>query len=201
VEDDAAARLEWAVPTGAPIQVYEWLVPPMVLVGLAVIEIYAPTIAGRRATPTPAFSILAASVLIVAAAELWTFGYRAYRDLTAQAVERYVVTGVSSLFVTGVLLSFGTFGLGWVVLVAAGRLLASRRLRPVRLVRIVMPARLWLRTATIAAIVSVICLFLTPLALGLGFVPLVLLVMVGRNVAPFVFGFASRLQRSASGVF
>jgi hypothetical protein len=198
-DDDAAAKPEWAVAAGAPIRVYEWLVPPLVLVGLAVIEIYAETSAGSRGEPV--FSSIAVSLLVVAAMALWIFGYWAYRDLTPQAVERYAVTGVVSLLVAGALLSFGTVGVGWLPLVWSGRLLARKGLRPVRLVRTVMPGRLWLRTAVIAAIVGVICLLLLPLAIALGFVPLIVLVMVGRIVAPFIFGFAFRLRPGASGMF
>jgi uncharacterized membrane protein YeaQ/YmgE (transglycosylase-associated protein family) len=64
-----------------------------------------------------------------------------------------------------------------------------------------MPGRLWLRTAVVAAVVGVICLLLLPLANGLGFVPLIVLVMLGRIVAPFVFGFAIRLRPGTSGSF
>jgi hypothetical protein len=114
VEDEAAAEPEWEVPPGAPIRMYEWLVPPLVLIGLAVIEIFAPTSVGSRSLP--GFSIVAASLLIIAAASLWIFGYCAYRDLTVQTVERYVVAGVIALFVTGALLSLVTLGPGWACL-------------------------------------------------------------------------------------
>jgi hypothetical protein len=199
VEDEAAAKPEFVVPAGTPVRVSEWLVPPMILVGLAVIEIFAVTNAGSRGVS--AFSIVVLSLLFVVAAALWIFGYRAYRDLTEEAVDRYVLAGVGSLFVTGILLSFGTIAFGWIPLVWSGRLLARRGFRPVRLVRSVMPSRLWLRTAVIVAVVGVICLLLMPLAVALGFVPLIVLVMVGRIVAPFVFGFAFRLRPGASGMF
>ena len=168
----------------------------MVLVGLAVIEFYAAKSAGSRGAPT--FSIIAICLLVVAAVALWILGNRAYRDPTARTVERYVLTGVVSLFMTGVFLSGN---IAWIPLVWSGRLLAGRGLRPVRLVRTVMPNRLWLRTAVMAAIVGVCCLLLLPLAVGLGLVPLVMFMIAGRIVAPFVFGFAFRLRPGASGMF
>lgn len=64
-----------------------------------------------------------------------------------------------------------------------------------------MPARLWLRTAIIAAIVGVICYLLLPLAAGLQLVPLVILMKIGQIVAPLVCGFAFRLRPGASGMF
>lgn len=199
-DEEAAVKPGWATPAGAPIRIYEWLVPPLVPIGLAVIEIFAATSA--RSHGEPAFSIVAVPLLVAAALALWTFGYWAYRDLTSRAVERYAAMGVVSLFVTGALLSFGTLGIGWLPLVWSGRLLAARRgLAPVRLVRAGTPRRLWLRTAVIAAIVAASCLLLLPLANGLGLVPLIVLVMLGRIVAPFVFGFAFRLRPGASGIF
>ena len=199
MEDEAAAKPELTVPAGAPIRVTTWFVPPMVLVGLAVVEIFAVT--NGRSHGVSAFSVVGVCLLFVAAVALWIFGYRAYRDLTAEAVDRYLLAGVVSLFVTGTLFSFGTIAIGWILLVWSGRLLARRGLRPVRLVRSVMPSRLWLRTAVIAAVVGVICLLLLPLAVALGSVPLIVLIMVGRVVAPFVFGFAFRLRPGASGIF
>jgi hypothetical protein len=65
------------VPTAVPIRIYEWLVAPLALIGLAVIEIVAATSAGWRGEP--AFSIIAVSLLVAAALALWIFGYRAYR--------------------------------------------------------------------------------------------------------------------------
>ncbi|MFF1572604.1 hypothetical protein ACFVWR_07650 [Leifsonia sp. NPDC058292] len=200
MEDEGdAAEPELAVPAGAPIRVSEWLTPPLNLVGLAAIQVYAVTSAGSRGIS--ALSIAEASLLSLTAIALWIFGYRAYRDLTAQAVERYVLTWVVSLFVVGALLSFATSGFGWVALAWSGNLLARRQFRSVKAVRRVMSGRLRLRTVVVAAIVGVACLLLLPVAVGLGFVPLVVLVVAGRIIAPFVFGFAFRLRPGASGIF
>jgi hypothetical protein len=194
VEDEAVAKPAWDVPAGAPYRVRDWLFPPLILVAFAAIEVFAATSIRSRAEP--ALSIVAVSLLVVAAVALWISGYLAYRDLTPQAVERYFVTGIGSLIIAGLFLA-----IGWILLAWAGRLSASLRFRPLRLLRTVMPARLWLRTAIIAAVVGVLCYLLLPLAVGLQIVPLVILMKVGRIVAPLVFGFAFRLRPGASGVF
>jgi hypothetical protein len=196
VDDKAPAKPELVVPAGAPLRAFDWLFPPVVLVGLAVIEFYAAMNTGSRGAPV--FSIVAISLLVIAAVALWILGYRAYQEPTARTVEQYVLTAVVSLVMTGVFLSAI---IAWIPLVWSGRLLAGRGLRPVRLVRTIMPNRLWLRTAVIAAIIGVCCLLLQPLASGLGMVPLVIFMNAGRILAPFVFGFAFRLRPRASGVF
>ncbi|WP_426515780.1 hypothetical protein ACPPVQ_14390 [Diaminobutyricibacter sp. McL0618] len=194
MEDDAAANPALDVPAGVPYRVRDWLFPPLILVAFAAIEAFGAINIGSRAEP--ASSVVAVSLLILAAVGLWIFGYLAYRDLTPQAVERYFVTGIVSLIIAGLLLA-----IGWLLLLWAGRLSASLRFRPLRLLRTVMPARLWLRTAIIAAIVGVICYLLLPLAAGLQLVPLVILMKIGQIVAPLVCGFAFRLRPGASGMF
>ena len=172
----------------------------MFLVGLAAIEIFAVTHVGSRRLSV--LSIAAVSLLLLAAGALWFFGYRAYRDLTPIAVDRYAFTGIVSLFVIGALLSYGTVvGTGWLLLLWSGQLLAGRRFLPVRLTKTLLPARLWTRTTVIAAIVGVLCVLLMPVAIDLGLVPLVVLVLAGRIVAPFVFGFALRLRPGSSRIF
>lgn len=192
-----AAEPEWVVPAGAPIRMYEWLTPPLLALGLGLFLAFIP-ITRSRDVPPP-FSIVAVAVLSAAALALWIFGYLAYRDLTEHAVDHYFMAIAISVFAAGVLLSFGNTG--WLLLVAAGHLAAGRKPRPIRLVRTIMPRRRWRRTAVIAAIVAAVCLLLSPLAYGLGFAPLVILVVVGRVVAPVVFGFALRSRVDAAGIF
>jgi hypothetical protein len=67
--------------------------------------------------------------------------------------------------------------------------------------RSALPARLWLRSAVIAAIVGVLCYLISPLAQGLGFAPLIVIVVLGRIVSPIAFGYAFRLRPGASGIF
>lgn len=193
------AHDELRVPAGAPIRVYEWLTPPLLLVGLAAVEVFESPRNGPHAV-TP-FGVTAAILLVVSALALWTYGYRAFRDLTPRSVERYASVWTLCLFVAGVLMSFALSPVEFFPLVFAGSLASERQFRLIRLARIVMPRRLWLRTAVISAIVGALCILLQPLAFGLGFVPLVVIVMVGRIVGPLLFGFAFRLRPRASGPF
>ena len=192
--DGPTAENDWVVPLSAPIRMYEWLTPPLFLVGLAAIELFAAL--GARSSGAPVFSVAAVSVSIIAAVALWIFGYRAYRDLTARAVQSYFVVAIASLFTAGVLLN-----IGWILLFFAGRLTVERRFRRARLLGVMMPRRLWRRTAIVAAIVGVVCLFLSPLVHGLDLVPLIPVVWAGRVVAPFVLGLAWRLQSGPTARF
>lgn len=179
------------MPPGAPVRVYEWLVPPAALIVLAALEWFAPRRPSSHAAPV--FSFLAVTLLVAAGITLWIAGYRAYRDLTARAVERYRLTGAISLGVLGVLLSVGTAAVGLLPLFFVGRLLAESRLRPIRLLRTVLPRRRWRHVAVVAALVGVVTLVLQPVASGLGSLPLVVVVDAVRIMAPVVAGFALRL--------
>jgi hypothetical protein len=148
--------------------------------------------------PMSSFSFIAAVVLVAAAIGLWIYGYRAYRDLTQRAVEGYVAVGVMSLVVTGVVLSFGLLAL--LPLIWAGYLSGTMPYPLFSRVRARLQGRLWLRTAVIAAVVTVVCVLLQPLAAGLDSLPLIVVVTVGRLVAPFVFGFAFRIRHGGAVV-
>lgn len=185
---------ESALFVGAPVRIRQWLVPPVAVLGLAAIEFSTGTIA--QAWGLSALSIAVVAILALAAAACVIFGYLAYRDLSPHAVHRYAMTSVLSLFAIGVLLSAGV--LGWVVLLWAGRQLGNSTLAGVGPMQSRMPDHLRTRTTVVAAVVGVTCLFLLPLVVGLGSLPLVTLVMVGRIVAPFVFGFAFRSQPRTS---
>ena len=150
--DGPTAENEWVVPASAPIRMYEWLTPPLFLIGLAAIEIFAALNAGPSGAPV--FSVVTVSALVTAAVAVWIFGYRAYRDLTARAVQSYFVVATASLFTAGVLLSLGT--IGWILLFFAGRLTVERRFRRATLLGVMMPRGLWRRTAIVAAIVAAV---------------------------------------------
>ena len=187
------------MPAGTPIRAYEWIAPPLLLIAYAVIQ----AIVAMKATSVQAaaFSAFAASLAVAAAVALWISGYLAYRDLELRSTERYLMTGAIALLVMGALLSVARYPLELPLLVLAGRVFADRMYRPIRALRTAMPARRWFRTAIVAAVVGVLCLLLEPLAVGLGFAPLLVPVMVGRIVGPTVFGFAFRLRPGASGLF
>jgi hypothetical protein len=189
---ESASGAEWSVPAGAPIKVYQWLLPPIILVALAVIETYvASTEEPRRVAM---FHVVAAVLLFASAIALWILGYRAYRDLTQTAVNRYRAIGVISLLVAAFGLLFGF--LAPVPLIVAGYLSALLPWARVTRVRALLPTRGWLRVLVGAAAVAVVCVLLVPLAVGLGSIPLIVIVTAGRILAPFVVGFAFRLWRA-----
>ena len=64
-----------------------------------------------------------------------------------------------------------------------------------------MSIRRWRRVAIFAAIAGVVCLLLEPLAFDLALTPVIVLVMVGRILAPVVFGLALGFRRGAAGLF
>lgn len=98
VEDDAAPDPRWvALPAGAPVRVHEWLIPPLLLLALAALETFDALNAGSIGASI--FSMIAAGVSLLAAAAISTFGYFAYRDLTARATEKYLTVGMTALFV------------------------------------------------------------------------------------------------------
>lgn len=198
MEDDAAANsVLAALPAGTPTRVYEWVLPPLLLVGLAALEVWAALSAGSHGAPL--FSALAVSVCIVAAGTLSVFGYRAYRALTAETAEQYLIVGTAALLVSGALLSLGFYG--WIPLMQAGRLAADRSWRPLRLLRTIMPRRRWRRVAILAVVVGIACLFLLPIARLLDSPPLIALAIAGRIAGPLIFGYAFRLRPGASGLF
>ncbi|MGO4534403.1 hypothetical protein [Leifsonia sp. 2MCAF36] len=197
MEEEATAEPEWVIPAGAPIRISDWLAPPVAVLLGVVLEVFIAVNAWSRGTPV--FAMIGAGLLAVAAVVLGIFGYRAYRDLTPRAVEQYSTVIVIGLLVVGAVLSPSYVGI--LLLASAGRLATAQRWRPLRLLRTLMPRRLWLRTAGVAAIAGVICILLLPLAQGLDLVPLITLSIAGRIVAPLVFGFAFRLRPGASGIF
>lgn len=179
------------MPTGAPFRVGHWLVPPFALVALAGFEIAAAVVPGSLRPP--AWSIVAALASVAAAAALWIAGYLAYRDFTQRAVDRYEVTKAIALLVAGLALSAGVLGI--IPLAWAGHRTADLRRRRFGRAGAMASARIWRRTAVIAAVVGLVCDLLTPLALGLASVPLIGAVTIGRIVFPFVSGYAFRLGR------
>ena len=187
----AESGSEWTLPAGAPFRVAHWLIPPFALLMLAGIEIAAAV--GAGSLQPPAWSITAALASVAAAVAVWIAGYLAHHDLTQEAVDRYAVTKAIALLVAGLVLSTGVFGI--VPLAWAGHRTADLRRRRSGRAPAVASARLWRRTAVIAAVVGLVCALLTPLALGLASAPLIGAVTIGRIILPFVFGFAFRLGR------
>lgn len=182
------AEPELVAPAGAPIRVREWVLPPFILVALAVVEAVYAARPGLHSVPALAFGAVALPAATAVA--LWVFGYLAYRDITPRSVMRLQMMTVVALIVLGTMLAFGTLAIGVLALIGAGKVLTTVRLRPIRLVRALLPARLWYRTAIIAAVVGFVGLLIQPLAFGLDSAPLIVLAVVGRVVAPIVFGFA-----------
>lgn len=175
---------------GGPVYLRDVLARPMVLLGLAAAEIYAGM--DQWILGSVPSSVVAASILVVAAVALLIVGYLAYRDSSPRAVDRYVVTSAISLFACGAVLSFGV--VGCIPLFWSGLLAADGRFALVRVVRRTVPDRLRAITVVTASIIGVGCMLLLPLAIGLGSLPFIVLVMAGRILAPFVLGFAVRLR-------
>ncbi|MBS1898266.1 MAG: hypothetical protein JSS88_13030 [Actinobacteria bacterium] len=175
---------------GAPVSVRKRVGRPLLVLAAAAVVLFGGWEAAA-AQFAPA-SVVAAAVLVSAAVVLAAFGELAYRDLTSGAIDRYVLAWAGSLFACGVALSFGV--IGWIPLAGAGWVLAGQRFAPVRRIRRAMPHRRWRTTVTASAATGVVCILLLPLAVGLGSLPLIVIVMAGRIVAPLFFGFALRCR-------
>jgi len=106
----------------------------------------------------------------------------------------------SSLCVVGVVLSFGTHSIGFILMTWAGLLWADDRRRRGRTLHRPIPPRVWTWAAVATAVITLACELLLPLVLGIGSLPLVVATIAGRIIAPFAFGVAFRLRRGAYGV-
>lgn len=182
-----------AVSAGGPIYIREVLGRPLTVLVVAAVEFFTGVTPG--VVGPIRISVIAGSILIVAAGALLIAGYAAYRDLSSHAVDRYVMMSVISLFVCGVVLSSSI--VGWLPLLWAGWLLGDSRFAIVRRVYWAVPQRLWTRTASTAGIAGVACMLLLPLAVGLGSTPLVVIVMAGRIFTPIVLGVTWRIWRGS----
>jgi hypothetical protein len=193
VDESAADEVARPLPVGTPIRASEWIAPPFLLIGYAVVV--AVLAADPDAQVSQAYALAAVPLMVASAVALWASGFLAYRNVDVRSAERYLTVAAGALFVTGALLATSRFPAGVVSLAVAGLILADRKYRPVRVLRGMVPARRWRRTAVVAAVIAVLSLVAEPLAFGLGRAPLIVLVVAGRILAPAVFGLAWGFRR------
>ena len=177
-----------AILLKAPVRVRQWLRGPLMVLGLGAVEI---SLDAHGTGGWPSGSATAVTtVLLVVAAALLVVGYLAYRDVSAPSVKRFLVVSSVAMSVCGIVLSYGVTG--WIFLAWSGWRLVDCQLGALRRVAQAITQGCWRRIRLAAAVIGIACLLLLPLALGLESFVFVTLVMAGRILAPFVFGFALR---------
>ncbi|GAB3580709.1 hypothetical protein GCM10027406_20670 [Leifsonia lichenia] len=190
-DDRTEPEGERAFPADTPVRISEWLTFPLLYIGMAVAIVIGWSRSGW--SPSGRLPVLAlASVLVVSAIALIVTGYRAYSTLSARALANLRFAQACTLGACGLVLSFTASPVAAVVLAGAGLRLvgSSGDVGAVRRARLALVGGASERVAILAAVVAFVAQVCVPLASGLGFLPLSILVQLILVAASVVAGFA-----------